>query len=229
LLHHWIISYRSFILYVVVLIAMRLMGKRQMVQLQPYEFVIAIMIAELAVLPIENIHSPITHSIYPIVILAGLEIIISTLSLKNEKIRTLISGRPTIVIENGHIRENTLRKLRYNLDELMGQLRNCGYHDVTDVEFAVLETSGQLSVFARSQSRPVTPKDLKVATPYEGLTVPLVLDGVIKFENLELCGLNYSWLAESIKKAGLKDIKDVFYAGLNTQGQLHIQSKEPLE
>lgn len=229
MLHHVIISYRSVILYAVVLIAMRLMGKRQMVQLQPYEFVIAIMIAELAVLPIENIHAPLTHSIYPILILAGLEILISTLSLKSEKVRTLISGRPTIVIENGHIRENVLRKLRYNLDELMGQLRNSGYSDVTDVEFAVLETSGQISVFPCSQSRPVAPKDLNIPTPYEGLSVPLVLDGAIKYENLELCGLSYSWLAQSIKEHGLNDINDVFYASLNTQGKLHIQSKEPKE
>lgn len=208
---------------------MRLMGKRQMAQLQPYEFVIAIMIAELAVLPIENYHAPITHYIFPIAILAGLEILISTLSLKSEKIRTLITGRPTIVIENGHIRENVLRKLRYNLDELLGQLRNSGYSDVTDVEFAVLETSGDISVIPRSQSRPMTPKDLKISTPYEGLTIPLVLDGVIKYENLELCGLSYSWLAENIKRYGLNDINDIFYAGLNTQGKLHIQSKEPAE
>ena len=208
---------------------MRLMGKRQMVQLQPYEFVIAVMIAELAVLPMENIDAPITHSLYPIAILVGLEIIISLISLKYEKFRTLISGRPTIVIEHGHIKENTLRKLRYNLDELMGQLRNAGFHNINDVEFAVLETSGQLSVFPRSQVRPATPQDLNIPTPYEGLTIPLVLDGQIKFENLELCGLNYSWLAESIKKEGLTDINDVFYAGLSTQGVLKIQRKEPSE
>lgn len=208
---------------------MRLMGKRQMVQLQPYELVIAIMIAELAVLPIGNLNIPLTHSFYPIAILAVLEILISALSLKSEKVRTLIAGRPTIVIENGHIRENVLRKLRYNLDELMGQLRNSGYSDVNDVEFAVLETSGEISVIPRSQSRPVSPKDLKIPTEYEGLTVPLVLDGVIKFENLELCGLSYNWIASEVKASGLNDITDVFYAGLNTQGQLHIQAKEAKE
>lgn len=223
------VAIRTVLLYFIILIAMRLMGKRQMVQLQPYELVTAIMIAELAVLPIGNVNMPLTHAIYPIAILGILEFLISTLSLKSEKVRTLIAGRPTIVIENGHIRENVLRKLRYNLDELMGQLRNSGYSDVNDVEFAVLETSGEISVIPRSQSRPVTPKDLKIPTEYEGLTVPLVLDGVIKFENLELCGLTYNWIAAQIKANGLNDIKDVFYAGLNTQGQLHIQPKEARE
>lgn len=220
------VAVRTVILYFIILVAMRLMGKRQMVQLQPYELVTAIMIAELAVLPIGNVNMPLTHAIYPIALLGVLEFLISTISLKSEKVRTWIAGRPTIIIENGHIRENVLRALRYNLDELMGQLRNSGYSDVNDIEIAVLETSGEISVIPRSQSRPVTPKDLNIPTEYEGLTVPLILDGVIKYENLELCGLSYSWLAVKIKENGLQDVKDIFYAGINTKGQLHIQPKE---
>ncbi len=176
---HWVLLYRTVVLYLAVLLAVRIMGKREVGELSAFDLVVAIMIAELAAMSMERINMPLHEGLVPIFTLVGLEILLSYLSLKSHTIRGLVDGAPSIVIANGKIVEKELRKLRYNVSDLIGQLREKDVANIADVEYAVLETSGELSVVLKSSKRPVTPEDLGLPTKYEGLPVPLIFDGHI--------------------------------------------------
>jgi len=168
-----IVFARTIILFLLVMIVIRVMGKRQIGELQPFELVLAIMIAELATVPMEDKEIPLINGIIPILTLLLLQVAITFISLKSDKLRGVISGTPSVLIENGKIIESELRKLRYNLTDLLEQLRLKNFPNIADVEYAILETSGELSIIPKSQKRPVTPEDLNIPTSYEGLTLPL--------------------------------------------------------
>src|SRR5690554_4674471 len=148
------------------------MGKREIGVLSAFDFVVAIMIAELVAMSMEQTDMPLHEGLVPIFTLVALEILLSYLSLKSHAIRTLVDGSPSIVIANGKIVEKELRKLRYNVSDLIGQLREKDVTNIADVQYAVLETSGELSVMLKGNKRPVTPEDLGLPTKYEGLPVP---------------------------------------------------------
>ncbi|MEN6327492.1 MAG: DUF421 domain-containing protein, partial [Syntrophomonas sp.] len=160
---------RTLILYTATVVLLRIMGKRQIGQLQPYELVVIIMISELAAIPMQNTGIPIINGLIPIFILVAAEITLSHLSLKSERARGIICGKPSVLIENSKIMENELKRLRYNINDLLEQLRLKNVPDIADVEFAILETSGHLSVILKSQKRPVVPQDLNISPEYEGL------------------------------------------------------------
>ena len=153
-----IIAVRSLILYLYIMFIVRFMGKRQVGEMQPFELVVAILIADLAAVPMESPEMPLIHGLIPVAILAIMEMTISYLSLHREGFRRLVTGSPSIIIINGKICEAELRKMRYNLNDLLEQLRIKGFHNIEDVEFAILETSGQLSVIPKSQKRPRHPR-----------------------------------------------------------------------
>ncbi|MGI6659817.1 MAG: DUF421 domain-containing protein [Dethiobacteraceae bacterium] len=202
------------------------MGKREVGELSAFDLVVAIMIAELAAMSMERINMPLHEGLVPIFTLVGLEILLSYLSLKSHTIRGLVDGAPSIVIANGKIVEKELRKLRYNVSDLIGQLREKDVANIADVEYAVLETSGELSVVLKSSKRPVTPEDLGLPTKYEGLPVPLIFDGHIHYNNLRSLRLDQAWLLAEVRKQGLERIEDVLYASLDTDGNLYISEKE---
>ncbi len=202
------------------------MGKRQVGEIQPYELAILIMISALAAIPMEDIAIPLFNTIIPILLLFSIQIILSLIALKNEKIRALLDGRPSIVIENGKIVESELKKLRMNINDILELIRLSGYPCLYDIEYAILETNGKLSVIPKSQYRPVIPKDLNIETQYEGLPYPLVTDGNINYEMLTKAKLNEAWLKEELSKLGYLNIKDVFLASLDTDGRLTVQRKE---
>lgn len=201
------------------------MGKRQIGQLEPYELVIAIMIAELAAVPMEDKGIPLINGLIPILTLLFLQVLISFIALKSLKFNAFMDGVPTIIIRNGQFDEVELGKNRINLVEILGQLRAKGYANLSDVEYAILETSGEISVIPKSQKRPATPEDLQIDTNYEGLPLPLIIDGVIQNKNLSLASLDLAWLQKEIKKFGIKRESDVLIASLDTQGKLFIQQK----
>lgn len=223
---HWVLLYRTVVLYLAVLLAVRIMGKREVGELSAFDLVVAIMIAELAAMSMERINMPLHEGLVPIFTLVGLEILLSYLSLKSHTIRGLVDGAPSIVIANGKIVEKELRKLRYNVSDLIGQLREKDVANIADVEYAVLETSGELSVVLKSSKRPVTPEDLGLPTKYEGLPVPLIFDGHIHYNNLRSMRLDQAWLLAEVRKQGLERIEDVLYASLDTDGNLYISEKE---
>lgn len=217
---------RTFFLYILVVITMRLMGKRQIAQLEPFELVITIMIAELAAIPMQDRHIPLVNGIIAITTLLFIQVTFSVLSLKFLGFRTFLDGSYSLLIKNGVIQEQEMRKSRYNLDELLEQLRLKDVFDLADVEFAILETSGELSVLLKSQKRPVTPTDLKIETSYEGLPTVLILDGQVMKTELKKVQLTRAWLQTELETHGVKRLEDVFIAVLNTDGELFFQIKE---
>jgi uncharacterized membrane protein YcaP (DUF421 family) len=218
---------RTILLYILVVITMRLMGKRQIAQLEPFELVIAIMIAELAVIPMQDRNIPLINGIIAITTLLFIQVTFSVLSLRSIAFRSFLDGRYSLIIANGVIQEKEMRKARYNLDELLEQLRLKSIFSLADVEFAVLETSGELSVLLKSQKRTVTPADMKLDTTYEGLPLVLIMDGQVMSSELRKSQLTEAWLRTELEKRGIKSPSEVLIASLNTQGELFLQPKEP--
>lgn len=220
-----LIIFRTVIIYFVVLIMIRLMGKREIGQLSPFDFVVAIIIAELAAIPMESPDIPLWHGIVPLVTLGILEVMLSYASLYSHGLRRFMDGSPQIVIQNGRILKREMRKARYNLDDMLGQLREKGVFAIEDVEFAILEPTGRLSIIPKSQKRPVTPDDLGIPTVYEGFPTVLIMDGVIMKKNLQQAGLTESWLLERLVERGVT-LKSVFLASIGTNGRLYIDLKD---
>jgi len=211
---------RSILLVCFAVLAMRLMGKRQIGQLQPFELVIAIMIADLASTPMESLDTPLWRGIMPLFTTVALHQLFTLLSLKSQRLRAFFSGRPTVVIHNGQIDYKALEKLCFNLNDLLEELRTGGILTPTEVGTAIMETSGKLSVFPKSQYRPAAPADLKIPTGYEGIPLTLVMDGRPGKKNLSLCGRDEKWLEEKLKKLGYQRMADVLLCYLDTDGRM---------
>jgi len=216
---------RTIILYLIIVLVLRVMGKRQIGQLQPFELVIILMISELAVIPSQDSGIPLMAGLFPVLILLLLGLAISEIALKSEKARGIICGTPTILINKGQILEGELRKLRYNLSDLLEQLRAKNLPNIADVEYAILETNGQLSVIPKTGKRPVNTQDLKLQVIAEGLPLALIMDGKLQQKNLEKSGVNIQWLNKELTKANVPDIKKVFFASIDSQRKLYIQQK----
>ncbi|NLO85709.1 MAG: DUF421 domain-containing protein [Clostridiales bacterium] len=209
---------RSMILVSCAVLAMRLMGKRQIGQLQPFELVIAIMIADLAATPMESHDTPLWRGVVPMIALVILHQLFTLLSLKSQNMRAFFSGRPTIIINKGKIDHKALAKLCFNLNDLLEELRTAGIQSPTDVGTAIMETSGKLSVFPVSQQRAASPHDLKIDTGYEGIPLTLILDGQLESNNLPLCGRNEEWLKEQLRKLGYREYREILLCYIDTDG-----------
>ena len=196
--------FRAIVLYIIVLIVMRLMGKREIGQLQPFELAISIMIADLASLPMTETGVPISNGIIPILGLLVMHLVISMLNMKSTKIREIICGKPSILIFRGKIDEEVLKKERFTINELEERLRDNNIFNIGDVEYAVLETSGQVTVIPKPNKRPTTPEDFNMEPKYEGIPYDLVVDGKVMYENLEKLGKNFVWLQKQTEKFGIK-------------------------
>jgi len=216
---------RAYIIYALILIFMRIMGKRQLAQLQPFELVVALMIADLAAIPMEDNSKPLLSGLIPIAALLLAELILSYATLKSERIRAFICGSPAIIIENGKLNLKELEKQRINLNDLLEQLRSKDIPNLSDVEFAILETNGQLNVIPKSQKRPLTPMDLNIQPPYEGIPYTIIMDGHIHHKNLIKAGKDIKWLNKQLQQAKLQP-GDVLIASLDSSGNLEIQVRE---
>ena len=216
---------RVIILYILVLIVMRLMGKREIGQLQPFELVVSIMIADLATIPMEDIGIPIINGVIPILALLIMHILISILNMKSMKIREILCGKPRILIYRGKIDEKALKKERLTLTELQERLRVASIINIGDVEYAILETSGQITVIQKPDKRNVTPKDLEIMPEYEGLSYDLVIDGKIMKRNLQILNKDYEWLKTEVGKFNIKP-KDALIVTIDGANQIFCQRKE---
>ena len=199
-----IVFFRSIVLYIIVLIVMRLMGKREIGQLQPFELAIAIMIADLAAVPMAETGIPISNGIIPILGLLVMHLIISFLNLKSMKIREILCGKPAILIYRGKIDEKVLKKERFTLNELQERLRSSSVVNLGDVEYAILETSGQVTVIQKPDKRTTTPKDFNIMPEYEGIPYDLVVDGKVMYNNLKIIGKDYNWLKKQVNKFNME-------------------------
>ncbi|MBO5060948.1 MAG: DUF421 domain-containing protein [Clostridia bacterium] len=200
---------RTLILYLVVVASVRIMGKRQIGEMQPSELVVAIMISDLASVPMQSIDIPILSGVIPVLSLLVCEVTMSFISLKSKRCRKYITGEPSIVVYKGHINEGELERLRFNLNDLLEQLRLSGCPDVSKVEVAVLETNGQLSVIEKQ-------KDGITELPFM-----LIADGEVNENELKRAGKSREWLDKQIKGQE----KEIFSAMLDDKGKLHIQRK----
>ena len=216
--------FRAIILYIFVLVVMRLMGKREIGQLQPFELAISIMIADLSTVPMADIGIPIFNGIIPILGLLLMHLIISIVNLKSLKAREIICGKPRILIYRGKIDEKALKKERFTINELQERLRGNNIVNISDVEYAILETSGQVTVIQKPEKRNTIPEDFNIYPEYEGITYDLVVDGKIMEKNLEVLGKDYQWLEKELSKMNIKP-EEALIATLDGKGKIFCQKK----
>ncbi|AEF17932.1 MULTISPECIES: YetF domain-containing protein [Thermoanaerobacterium] len=221
-----IIFFRTLILYFLVVVVMRIMGKQQIGQLQPYELVVAIMIADLVAVPMQNKGIPLLTGIIPIFTLLISQLFLSYVSMKSLHGREIICGKPTVLIDKGKILTKELQKERYNINDLLEELRVMGYPNIADVEYAILETNGCLSVIPKVEKRPVTPNDLNLTPQYEGLPLPIIIDGKIISKNMEMANVDMNWLNEQLKMWNISSIDNVILASLDPNNVLTVYKKE---
>ncbi len=221
-----IVFIRSLLLYAVLAITIRIMGKRQIGQLQPFEFVLAVLIAELAGIPMSDTDIPLANGLVAILTLMVSQVTLAYITLKSNKARGIICGTPSILVERGKIMEEEMRRLRYNINDLIEQLRLNGYPNIADVDFAILETDGQLSVIPKPEKRPVVIGDLSIQSHYEGLPLSIIVDGRILQNDLKKLGLTEKWLMEELQHAGYADASQVLFACIDGGGKLFVQGKQ---
>lgn len=245
-MEYWTLLFRTLLIYFVVFVIMRLMGKREIGKLSVFDLVISVMIAEIAVFVIEDTNRPVMDGVLPMIILLIVQIGIAVISLKSRKLRKLFDGEPTVIVDRGKINREAMRKQRYNLDDLLLQFRE-NKTNIADVEFAVLETTGKMSIVQKdkavhrssegagggkegagnkqSRSKKPFPRNYR----FESLPVPLIMDGEIQKENLERLEKDRFWLNNQLKQRGIVDVKHVFLCTIDHRGKLFIDAKHRQE
>lgn len=219
-----VIFLRAIFLYILVLIVMRFMGKREISQLQPFELVISIMIADLATTPMSDTGTPILYGIIPILGLLMMHIIISVINLKSIKVREIICGKPRILMFRGRIDEKAMIKENFTINELQERLRVNGIFNLEDVEYAILETSGQITVIPKPNKRGTTPEDFGIEPEYVGISYDLVIDGKVMTDNLVKLGKDYKWLAKQTEKFHMRP-EDALVVVISGNGSIFCQRK----
>ena len=218
---------RTLILYFLIMLGLRLMGKRQIAELEPSELVLTMMISDLASVPMQDFGIPLLAGIIPILTLMASSLLLSHLFLQNLKFRELVCGTPSILIRNGQLQQDVMRKNRYTLDELLEELRGQGYLKIQDVKYAVLENSGQLSVFPWPAQQPPTAAQLNLEQE-DDTTLPVILinDGRILEKNLRSCGRDLNWLQNALSKEKISSPQQVFLFTLDEQGNTYCVERE---
>ena len=216
--------FRSIILYIIVLFVMRLMGKREIGQLQPFELAISIMIADLATIPMTDTGIPISNGIIPILGLLVMHLCISIINLKSIRARGVLCGKPRILIYRGRIQEEALKKERFTINELQERIRSENVVNLGDVEYAILETSGQITVIEKPNKRQIIPEDLGIMPDYEGIPYDLVIDGKIMGENLKAIGKDYKWLKKEVNRFKIEP-EEALVVTIDGKGQIFCQEK----
>ncbi len=219
--------FRTFILYIVVTFAIRLMGKRQIGDMQPNELVITLLISEIAAIPLQDMNQPILTGIVAIFVLIILEIVVSILAMKCFTIRKLINGKSVVIIKNGIIDQNAMKSVRMTVLDLIELLRCQDVFDISEVAFAVLEVNGDLSVLLRSEIQPVKPKDLNLRLDSATLPLPVISDGRVVFESLNALNISKRELTTMLNEANLKP-QDIFLMTLDRSGNRRIVKKAVL-
>ena len=220
-----ILLVRTFVVYILVIISLRLMGKRQIGELQPSELVVAIMISDLACAPMSQLSTPLLYGIIPIFTLVISEIFLSYLSLKNEKIRILLNGRPQILMKDGTPCRSEMKKARVNIDDLLEELRKNGYYSFQDVDTVVLETGGSISVIPSAKAESPTLGDLNIAKKQKVIPYIYITDGRLRLKEIERGKRNIKWIQKELKKKGIKNINDVFVMMEDSEENVFIRER----
>ncbi|MDQ0724725.1 DUF421 domain-containing protein [Paenibacillus amylolyticus] len=244
--------FRTILMYFLVYCAMRVMGKREIGKLSMFDLVVSIMLAEMAAFVIEDIDKPLSYGIAPMLTLIIVQIGMAYIGLKSRRLRLIIDGKPTVLISKGVLHRDEMRKQRYNLDDLLQQLREQNVDSIGEVDFAILETTGKLTVFPKdentsndsnssgsdsedfSSSKSKTGKNQIDGSPnikfpnikYEGLPLPLIMDGKVQDQNLEIIQKTRFWLKNQIQHNGILDFKDVFICSIDHNGKIYVSPKD---
>ncbi|MEE0913222.1 MAG: DUF421 domain-containing protein [Ruminococcus sp.] len=216
---------RTVILYAFVVFSVRIMGKRQISDMQPSELVITLIISEIAAIPMQNTSQPLISGVIPVLVLVALEIIASVIMMKSGKFRKLVCGSPIVVIRDGEILQNEMRRLRLTTEDLCVQLRQQNIFSIEDVQYCIVETNGKVSVLEKPQSRQPSAKDFGIEISDNKIETVVVIDGQILDNSLKLCRKSKNDVIEILKKENTK-LSDVFIMTLDALGKYNIVWKE---
>ena len=219
--------FRTIILYFVLMAGLRLMGKRQIGELEPSELVLTLIISDLASVPMQDFGIPLVHGVFPIVTLLCLSMLLSFFSLKSIRFRAIVCGQPTVIIREGRVLQQNMARNRFTVDELFEQLRSQGYSDLSSVKYAILETSGQVSILPYTKASPVTPQVMNLEVP-DDVTLPVLLinDGHVMTDNLRASGYDRKWLDRQLSDRRLTSPRQVFLLTVDESGGVVCVTKE---
>lgn len=218
---------RTLILYVLIIAAVRIMGKRQIGELQTSELVVTLLISDIAAIPMQNSAQPLASGFIPILALVSCEIAASFFMVKNSRFRKLVTGKPQVVINNGEIDQAQMKRLRMSTEDLSEQLRQINVFSIQDVAYAIVETNGKLSVMKKPSQETVSASMLGLVPPDHGIDVVVISDGELSKFSLELCNLTEDWVLGVLKGKGLS-LEDVFIMTANRDKKFYIIPKEPV-
>lgn len=219
--------FRTVILYFILMIGLRLMGKRQIGELEPSELVLTLIISDLAAVPMQDFGIPLVNGVFPIITLLCLSMLLSFFSLKSIRFRGLVCGHPTVIIRDGKVLQQNMARNRFTVDELYEQLRTQGYSDLAAVKYAILETSGQISILPYTKDSPVTPQVMNQSVQ-DSVTLPVLLinDGHVMGNNLSASGYDERWLDTQLKNRRLTSPRQVFLMTVDEAGSVVCVAKE---
>ncbi|GAA6394494.1 DUF421 domain-containing protein [Lawsonibacter sp. OA9] len=217
---------RTIILYIFIIIGIRLMGKRQVGELEPSELVLSLIIADLASVPMQDYGIPLLTGILPILALLAMTMILSVLTMKSVRFRALMCGRPSIVIRDGLVDQREMARNRLTIDELLEELRAKGYTDPATVKYAILETNGQLSVLPYANQKPPTAQQLQVSAEESGLPLVVISDGRLLEHNLRALGRDRKWLDQRLEERGCSGLEAVFLLLVDQTGSIYLARKD---
>ena len=217
-----IVAIRTFVLYIIVLIAVSIMGKSELSKMSPFQLVIVFMIAELAAMPIDDPSTSLINGVMAIFTLMLLQVLISFLSIKSEKFKNLVSGKPSILIEKGKLNIKELKKLRITSTDLLEQLRLANCPSLSDVEYAIMEANGQLTVIPKAEQKPLTPKDMGLTVNDGLLPMVVVSDGTVYNKNLLAAVVPEELFRQKLRDSGISSYNDIFLAFYDENKAFHV-------
>ncbi len=222
----FIALFRTIVLYALIILGIRLMGKRQVGELEPSELVFTLLIADLAAVPMQDFGIPLITGVVPIVTLLCITLLISILTMRSIRFRSILCGKPSIVVDNGKLCQKEMEKNRFTLDELSEELRVQGVSDLSTVRYAILETNGQLTVLLKAAEMPLTAAQAGLRPKESGIATWIVSDGRLMEENLKARGLNDQWLQKQLEANHVRNVKEVFALSVDQQGKVYFAKKE---
>lgn len=217
---------RTLILYAVIIISLRIMGKRQIGELEPAELVVAVLISDLAAHPLQDIGTPLLYGLIPVLTLLCCEVLMSGFIVKSIKFRKLVCGKPSLLIHKGKIIQSEMKSNRFTLDELSEQLRKKDISDISTVKYAILETDGSLSTLLYTDQAPLTPKQMNIQVDNAGYPVIIVNEGRVLSDNLMKMGYNEIWLKRQLSERNVSDVKNVYLMTVDESGSIYFLPKD---
>ena len=218
----FVVIIRSFISFFALLIMVRLMGKQQVAQLTFFDYIVGITIGSIAATLSVQVNENSFATLSGMVTWSILAIILAVLGMHNTKLRKVVDGEATVVVKDGKILEENLKKVRIPIEELISELRTQGVFSMGDVEYALFEPGGKISIQKKSDKQPLTPSDMKIPVQYDGLPKTLILDGTVQYEELKSLGLSKAWLHHQLDKQNIREFAEVSLAQLDTKGNLYV-------